>query len=133
MLAMIDDFEFDVKNTNYDEFSSSLSFSYASHENLGGFNTYQNTGMYEEQITLKGTLICKSQRQLDDFEKIGKNKRAITLAFSNGKAFDILILNLNKKRDNFLNTGEFLKQDYDINLQIIGSGFKPVGVFVWKK
>lgn len=120
MLAMIDDYEFDITKTNYDEFSSSMSFSFATHENIGGFNTYQNTGMYEEEITLKGTLICKSQRQLDDFEKIGKNKKAVTLAFSNGKAFDILILNLNKKRSNFLDTGEFLKQEYDISLQIVG-------------
>ena len=130
MLAIIDDFEFDVKNTNYDEFSSSLSFSYASHENLGGFNTYQNTGMYEEQITLKGTLICKSQRQLDDFEKVGKSKREVTLAFSNGKAFDVLILGLNKKRGSFLNTGEFLKQDYDISLQVVGSTQSIGGILV---
>ena len=130
MLAIIDDFEFDVKKTNYDEFSSSLSFSYATHENLGGFNTYQNTGKYEEQVTLKGTLICKSQRQLDDFEKVGKSKREVTLAFSNGKAFDVLILGLNKKRGSFLNTGEFLKQDYDINLQVVGSTQSIGGILV---
>ena len=47
-------------------------------------------------------------------------KRAITMAFSNGKAFEILIFSLNKKRNNFLNTGEFLKQEYQIDLQVIG-------------
>lgn len=120
MLAMIDDFEFDVKDTNYDEFESRLTFFFATHQNLGGFDTYQNVGQYEEQILLKGTLICKSQRQLDEFEKIGKSKRVVTLAFASGKAYDILIFTLNKKRDNFLNTGEFLKQEYTVDLQVVG-------------
>ena len=70
MLAMIDDFEFDVHKTSLDDIESKIDYSFATHQNLAGFDTYQNTGKYEEQITLKGTLICKSQKQLDAFEKI---------------------------------------------------------------
>ncbi len=119
MLAMIDDFEFDVKETLLDDISSKIDYSFATHQNLGGFDTYQNTGMFEEEITIKGTLICKSQKQLDDFEKIAARKKSVTLAFSSGKALEIIILSLGKKRNNFLNTGEFLKQDYDISLKVV--------------
>ena len=119
MLAMIDDFEFDVKETLLDDISSKIDYSFATHQNLGGFDTYQNTGMFEEEITIKGTLICKSQKQLDDFEKIAARKKSVTLAFSSGKALEIIILSLGKKRNNFLNTGEFLKQDYDIFLKVV--------------
>ncbi len=119
MLAMIDDFEFDVKETLLDGISSKIDYSFATHQNLGGFDTYQNTGMFEEEITIKGTLICKSQKQLDDFEKIAARKKSVTLAFSSGKALEIIILSLGKKRNNFLNTGEFLKQDYDISLKVV--------------
>ncbi len=120
MLAMIDDYEFDVSKTSYDEFESRITYFFATHQNLGGFDTYQNTGRHEEQILLKGTLICRSQKQLNAFEKMAARKRAVTMAFSNGKAFEILIFSLNKKRNNFLNTGEFLKQEYQIDLQVIG-------------
>lgn len=120
MLAMIDDFEFDVSDTGYDEFENRLIFFFATHQNLAGFDTYQNVGRHEEQIVLKGTLICKSQRQLNDFEKIAKRKRVLTLSFSSGKAYEILIFSINKKRTNFLKTGEFLRQDYDIDLQVVG-------------
>ena len=85
---------------------------------------------YEEQITLKGTLICKSQKQLDAFEKIGARKQAVTLAFSNGKACDMLIFGISKKRNNFLNTGEFLKQDYDIALKVVQPRLIPGGILI---
>lgn len=130
MLAMIDDFEFDVHETSLDDIESKIEYSFATHQNLAGFDTYQNTGKYEEQITLKGTLICKSQKQLDAFEKIGARKQAVTLAFSNGKACDILIFGISKKRNNFLNTGEFLKQDYDIALKVVQPRLIPGGVLI---
>lgn len=129
MLAMIDDFEFDVHKTSLDDIDSKIEYSFATHQNLAGFDTYQNTGKHEEQITIKGTLICKSQRQLEQFEKIAARKKEVTLAFSSGKAFDILIFGINKKRNNFLNTGEFLKQDYDIALRVVQSTI-PLGVLI---
>ena len=130
MLAMIDDFEFDVHKTSLDDISSKIDYSFATHQNLGGFDTYQNTGMFEEEISIKGTLICKSQKQLDDFEKIAARKKSVTVAFSSGKALEIIILSLGKKRNNFLNTGEFLKQDYDIALKVVQPRLIPGGILI---
>ena len=57
MLAMIDDYEFDVSKTSYDEFESRITYFFATHQNLGGFDTYQNTGRHEEQILLKERIV----------------------------------------------------------------------------
>lgn len=120
MLAIIGNFDFKVDDTSFDEFESRVSFGWATFENLGGFNTYQSVGKYEEQLLLKGVLICKSQNQLTEFENMAKQKKQQTLAFSNGKAYQILIFGINKTKKNFLRTGEFLEQSYQIDLQVVG-------------
>lgn len=74
MLAIIGNFDFKVDDTSFDEFESRVSFGWATFENLGGFNTYQSVGKYEEQLLLKGVLICKSQNQLTEFENMAKQK-----------------------------------------------------------
>lgn len=37
---------------------------------------------------------------------------------------------ISKKRNNFLNTGEFLKQDYDIALKVVQPRLIPGGILI---
>ncbi len=120
MLAIIGEFEFKVNDTSYEEFQSKITFNFATHENVGGFNTYQSIGKYEETNTLKGNLIAKSQKQLKEFESMAKLKQNQTIAFSSGSAYTILIFSIAKTKRNFLQSGEFLEQAYEIELQIVG-------------
>ncbi len=120
MLAIIGDFEFKVNDTSFEEFQSKTTFNFATHENLGGFNTYQSIGKYEQTDTLKGKLIAKSQKQLNEFERMAKKKVKQTIAFSNGNAYSVLIFTIEKTKKNFLKSGEFLEQAYVIELQVVG-------------
>ena len=122
MLAMIDDFEFSIEGTSFESFEKNLDLKFATHERLGNFNLYQDVGKYEEEISIKGTLIVKSQRQLDAFEVMAKRKEAVTLTLGNGTASTILIKNLRTIRDTFLKDGLFLKQSYTIALQVVQDG-----------
>ncbi len=122
MLAMIGDFEFTIDGTSFESFEKNLDLKFATHERLGNFNLYQNIGKYEEDINIKGTLIVKSQRQLDAFEVMAKRKEAVTLTLGNGTASTILIKNLRTIRDTFLKDGLFLKQSYTIGLQVVQDG-----------
>jgi phage protein U len=120
MLALIGDFKFDINGTNFEEYDSKLTFGFATHENIGDFNDYQSTGKWEQSDTISGTLICKSQKELDDFEDMAKKKLPVTLAKANGKAYTIIILSIEEKRNTFLKGGEFTRQDYTIQLQRVG-------------
>ncbi len=119
MLAMIGDFEFTIDGTSFESFEKNLDLKFATHERLGNFNLYQNVGKYEEDINIKGTLVVKSQRQLDAFEVMAKRKEAVTLTLGNGTASTILIKNLRTIKDTFLKDGLFLKQSYTISLQVV--------------
>ncbi len=120
MLAIIGEFEFKVDSTSFDEFQSKTSFNFVTHENLGTFNEYQSVGRHEQTDSLKGSLIAKSQKQLNDFEHMAKKKLTQTIAFSNGVAYTVLIFSIDKTRKNFLRSGEFLEQAYSIELQVVG-------------
>lgn len=120
MLAQIDDYKFEIEGTSFESLDRNLDLKFATHERLGNFNLYQDVGKYEEDIVIKGTLIVKSQKQLDDFETMAKRKKAITIAFVNGTAQTILILKIKRVIDTFLKDGSFLKQNYTINLQVVG-------------
>ena len=120
MLAIIGDFEFKVDATSFDELQSRITFNFATHENLGGFNTYQSVGKHEQSDTLNGNLIAKSQKQLNDFESMAKDKEKQTIAFANGSAYSIIIMSIDKSKKNFLRSGEFLEQSYAIKLQVVG-------------
>lgn len=120
MLAIIGDFEFKVNATSFDNFQSKTTFNFATHENLGGFNTYQNVGKYEQADSLSGTLIAKSQKQLNEFESMAKEKLEQTIAFANGSAYLVLIMSISKTKKNFLQSGEFIEQAYSIELQVVG-------------
>lgn len=120
MLAMIDEYEFDLEGTSFDSIERTIDFKFAIHERLGNFNEYQNIEKYEEDISIKGTLIVKKQKQLEDFEIMAKKKQEVTLTLGNGNASTMLIMKLKTIQDSFLKEGLFLKQSYTISLQVVG-------------
>lgn len=122
MLALIDFFEFDIHGTDLEALISNTYFKYARHERLGNFDTFQNVGQYEEDITLNGTLICKSQQQLREFEFLAKLKTNHILTLPDGTCKTILTNDIQKNKSNFLKSGEFLRQEYSISLTVVGAG-----------
>ncbi|DAB40815.1 MAG TPA: hypothetical protein CFH81_00465 [Sulfurovum sp. UBA12169] len=123
MLAMIDFFTFDIDNRDIDSISSYLTFKFARHEKLGNFDSFQNIGRYEEEITIHGTLICQSQHQLKSFELLGKMKTQHILTLPDGTCKTIIITTLDTDKSTFLKTGEFLRQEYALSIAVVGDGF----------
>lgn len=123
MLAIIDFFKFDIDDTDIDSISSYLTFKFARHEKLGNFDSFQNIGKHEEEITIRGTLICQSQQQLKEFELLGKMKTQHILTLPDGTCKTILIMALDTDRSTFLKSGEFLRQEYTLSIAVVGDGF----------
>ncbi|WP_164967636.1 phage tail protein [Arcobacter sp. CECT 8985] len=119
MLALIGDFKFDINTTNFEKLKRSISFGFVKHTRVGNFDSYQAIGEYEEKIDIEGTLIAKSQKQLRDFELLGRKKEPVTLVLPDGTAKTIIIMDLEEDKSSFLRSGEFLKQVYKTSLQVV--------------
>lgn len=122
MLAQIEDFTFEIKDTAYDKLNRRLTFRYGVIQRIGNFDLFQNAGKHEEDITIEGILICKSQDQIKAFEDMAKEKKARTMSFSNGRCKTVVIMNIDIEQSNFLKTGEFLRQSFRAFLAVDGNG-----------
>jgi phage protein U len=120
LLAKIDEYTFEINKTSFEQIKRTIDFNFNSNKRLGNFDSWQNTGKYEEAIEINGILIAKSQNQLKSFELMARKKLPVTLAFTNGTCSTILILKIETEQSTFLKDGSFLKQTYKINLVVIG-------------
>lgn len=120
MLCLIGDFEFDISKTSYDTFSSTIDYPFVTFSRIGDYDTYQSVGKEQQKDSISGVLIVKSMRALDDFEKLAAKKEPLTIAFSTGEAYTILIFSIKKTKNLFLKDGSFLKQSYSIELVKVG-------------
>ena len=119
MIALIDDFKFEINNTNIDKIKSTLNFNFTTNNRLGNFDNYQATGRFEEKLEIDGILIAKSQTQLKEFEDMAKLKQPVTFT-TDDIIKTVLIFNLEREKSNFLKDGAFVKQSYKIVLQVVG-------------
>ena len=120
MLCLIGNFEFKVDKTAFDTFSTSIEYPFVTFNKIGDYDSYQSVGKEQQKDTISGVLIAKSIRILDDFEKLAAKKQPITMAFSTGVAYTVLIFSVKKTKNLFLNDGTFLKQSYTIELVKVG-------------
>jgi phage protein U len=121
MLCLIGDFQFTVDGTSYDSFTSNITYPFATNERIGDYDSYQSVGKEEQKDSIAGVLIAKSMRALDDFEKMAAKKEAVTIAFSTGAAYSVLIFSISKTKNLFLKDGAYVKQSYSIELVKVGT------------
>lgn len=119
MLCSLADFVFESSGVNLDSIKQTRTYRFERTETIGWFDNWQSNGKHEQDITMGGVLIQKSQSTLEKLERIAERKAVITLAFENGKAFDVLIQNITTDKSLFLKHGEFLKQDFEITLGVV--------------
>jgi len=120
MLALIGDFEFTVSETSFDTFNTNITYGFVTIEKIGKHNGYQDLGKYEQRDTISGELIVKSQSALDEFENMAAKQEPVTISFSTGVAYTVLIFTIQKSKKKFLRDGAFLKQSYSIELAKVG-------------
>ena len=118
-MAQIDDYIFEINKTSFDKLQKKITFSFVQQKRLGNFDSFQSVGMYEESISIDGTLITKSQTQLKEFEDMAKKKLPVTMAFTNGTCITIIITDLETEQSKFLVDGSFLRQTYKISIGVI--------------
>jgi phage protein U len=126
VLAQIDDFIFDlnsINGTNFENFKRTITYRFSSTQLLGNHDSHKPSGLHEESIEIKGTLIAKSQNQLKDFEKMAEEKLPRTLVFGDGTCKTILILGLELDRSSFLKDGAFIKQVFKIDIVVDMDGY----------
>ena len=116
MLAMIDIFKFEMDKKLLDSISHKIKFTYSKTERIGNNPIYQGTGKDEESFTIAGTLILNSIDAFDELIKVGKKKEPVVLSFVNYPAVFVLIQDITLDKDTFINTGEFVKQNFKCEL-----------------
>lgn len=122
MLCQLDDFPFESGNVDLANVRRSTKYGFENYKLINAHDQWQATDKYSQVITLAGSLVKKSNRALDELERIAEKKKAVTLSYDDGRAFSVLILEINTDRSSFLNNGAFLKQDFEISLGVIYGG-----------
>ena len=115
-----DDFFFESQGVNLSSIKAQSTFGFITQKTIADFDQQQNSGRYEQTITLVGKLIQYDNQALDSLRQIAKRKRPVTLAFADGRAAKVVIKTINSTRASFLKDGTFLKQEFEISLTVLG-------------
>ncbi len=119
MLCSVDDFVFESGGVDLANIKRNIKYGFENFKLINAHDEWQATDKYSQVITLTGVLIKKSNRALDDLERIAEKKKIVTLAFDDGRASSVLILGINTDQSSFLKNGAFLKQDFEISLGVV--------------
>jgi len=115
MLAQIDNIIFET-NSNIDELLEKFSFNYSEINRIGNNPTYQKTNGYTSEVSFSGYFVLKNLDELNDIKEVGINGKPI-LFVSKENHFKVIITDLTIRKSIFLKGGEFIKQDFDIELK----------------
>lgn len=119
MLCQLDDFEFESSGVNLAELKNATQYHYEQTQLINDFDHWQSVAKFSQTISLSGSLIKQSNYVLHDLQQIAQNKQVVTLAFDNGQALSVLILEITTDKSAFLNNGAFLKQDFEVSLGVV--------------
>ena len=119
MICALDDFLFESMRVNVSDIKQQSSYPFASHQPIDDFAIWQATGKHKKNITLHSKLIQQSNTALDDLHHLAEQKQPVTLAFEDGRALTVLITDIDTEQSDFLSDGKFLKQDFEVKLQVV--------------
>ena len=119
MICALDDFLFESMRVNVSDIKQQSSYPFASHQPIDDFAIWQATGKHKKNITLHSKLIQQSNAVLDDLHHLAEQKQPVTLAFEDGRALTVLITDIDTEQSDFLSDGKFLKQDFEVKLEVV--------------
>lgn len=117
MLGFIDDFKFEMNKVEFDSISHEIKYEYAQTKRIGNHVKLQAISKSDESFSFSGTLILKRTSSFDELEKIANKQMPVVLSFSNTSSIFVVIESIKKDMSVFLNTGEFIKQGFNIQLR----------------
>lgn len=116
MLAMIDTFRFEMTKKEFDSISHEFVFGYADSKRIGNNPKSQAVGKSEESFSFSGTLILQRVDSFDELVQIAERKEPVNLSSVEGSIL-VTIRSIKKDMTNFLKTGEYIKQGFNIELK----------------
>ncbi|PLY08413.1 MAG: hypothetical protein C0625_02160 [Arcobacter sp.] len=117
MLGLIDEFEFEMTKTEFDSISHIIEFGWVSSSRIANHPKHQATSKSSEKFTFKGTLILQSINSFNELIKIAEKQEPVVLSFVNANTIMVVIKSISKDMSIFLNTGEYIKQGFSIELE----------------
>lgn len=117
MLAKIENFLFNLNDTDIASITHKLSFNWNKQKRMGNHQYTQSDGMWEEDITFSGKLILKSINALKEFEDKAKEQKPVRITFGTGESYMITIESIDRTKSGFLKDGKYRYQEYSISMQ----------------
>jgi phage protein U len=117
MLGMIDSFKFETNKTEFNAISHEISFNWVQTTRIANHAKLQVVGKANENFTFSGVLILKSVNSFDELIAIASRQKPVVLSFVNEASVKVVILKIKRDMNIFLNTGEFIKQGFSIELK----------------
>ncbi|MFZ5375298.1 MAG: phage tail protein [Campylobacterota bacterium] len=124
MMAMIDDFAFDIRTNDFDRLSRSLSYSFAEIPKAQNYEGSQSVGKDTEEISLSGSHITlrSGLKPLAALEAIANKKQAVPFIMGYGDVLgDFKITKISEDRSVFLEDGKSLRVEFSIDLKRVRS------------
>ncbi len=116
MLGLLDDFKFEMTKKEFDSISHEIVFGYADSKRIGNNPKSQAVGKSDESFSFSGTLLMQKIDSFDDLVQIAERKEPVNLSFVDGSIL-VTIRSIKKDMTNFLKTGEYIKQGFNIELK----------------
>ena len=115
MLAQIDDVVLEV-DSNVAEILEKFTFNFAKVNRVGNNPTYQKVNGWEQDVSFSGYFVLKNLDEFEPLKDTAKEKKPIWFVQKDSH-FEVLITELNIRKELFLKSGEFIKQGFDITLK----------------
>lgn len=117
MLAKIDDFLFEINDTDIQSIEHQLSFVWNTTKRIGNHQYLQQDGMWSESIKFSGRLILKSINALKEFEDKAKEQKPVRITFGTGESYLIVVDSIGRTKSGFFKDGKYRYQEYSISMQ----------------
>ncbi len=118
MLAMIDNFLFEIGEASYQRVKESFDFGWSKNERLYNNPIYMKKNGTSHPIDIEGTLILKKVYALDRLVSIAEQKLPVVfVVLAHARVFRVVILNITIDRDILLDNGAEVRKIFSIRME----------------
>lgn len=117
MLGMIDDFPFEMNKTEFQQVSHTIEYGWVKSNRIANHPKHQAVRKSDEQIKFSGTLILQSIKAFDELKAIADKHEPVVLSWVENSSVLVVINIISKDMSRFLNTGEYIEQGFNIELE----------------
>jgi phage protein U len=117
MLGMIDEFEFKMSKVEFQRVSHVIEYGWIKSDRIANHPKHQAVKLSEETFSFSGDLILQSIKAFDKLNAIAAKHEPVVLNWVDESAVMVVIKKISKDMSRFLNTGEYIQQGFNIELE----------------